>query len=48
LHHHCHLLQHGKYLRATLGIEPPPTEAEINAAVAATVDMFLEAYAPPA
>jgi len=40
------LLRSGLYLRATLGLTPPPTEAEIDATVAATVDVFLKAYAP--
>ncbi len=41
------LLRGGMYLRATLGIAPPPTEAEINATVTAAVDTFVRAYAPP-
>ena len=40
------LLRSGLYLRATLGLTPPPTEAEIDATVAATVDIFLKAYGP--
>jgi TetR/AcrR family transcriptional regulator, mexJK operon transcriptional repressor len=40
------LLRSGLYLRATLGLTPPPTEAEIDATVAATVDIFLKAYVP--
>ena len=41
------LLRGGLYLRATLGLAPPPTEAEIDACVAASVATFLKAYAPP-
>jgi TetR/AcrR family transcriptional regulator, mexJK operon transcriptional repressor len=39
------LLRAGLYFRATLGVPPAPTEAEIDATVAATVEMFLAAYA---
>ena len=39
------LLRGGVYLRATLGLGLP-AEAEIDAAVAAAVDAFLQAYAP--
>ena len=35
----------GLYLRATLGLTPP-TEAEIDAAVASAVAAFVRAYAP--
>lgn len=35
----------GIFLRASLGLPPPPTEAEINATVAAAVRTFLRAYA---
>jgi len=40
------LLRANLYLRATLGIGPPPTEAEIHATVAAAVRTFLRGYAP--
>ena len=40
------LLRGGLYLRATLGLTPPPTEAEIDATVEAAADTFLKAYAP--
>jgi TetR/AcrR family transcriptional regulator, mexJK operon transcriptional repressor len=39
------LLRGGLYLRATLGLTPP-TEAEIDAAVASAVAAFVRAYAP--
>ena len=39
------LLRGGLYLRATLGLAPP-TETEIDAAVASAVDVFMRAYAP--
>jgi len=35
----------GIYLRASLGLPPPPTDAEIDATVAAAVRTFLKAYA---
>ncbi len=35
----------GLYLRASLGLPPPPTDAEIDATVAAAVRTFLKAYA---
>ena len=38
------LLRAGLHLRATLGVPPPPSEAEIEATVAAAVDTFLAAY----
>ncbi len=38
------LLRGGLYLRATLGLRPPPTEADIDATVAAAVDTFMKAY----
>jgi TetR/AcrR family transcriptional regulator, mexJK operon transcriptional repressor len=41
------LLRAGLYFRATLGVPPAPTQAEIDATVAAAVDTFLAAYAPP-
>ncbi len=41
------LMRGGMYLRATLGLTPPPTEAEIDATVAAAADIFVKAYAPP-
>jgi TetR/AcrR family transcriptional repressor of mexJK operon len=41
------LVRGGLYLRATLGLTPPPTDAEIDAAVTAAVATFLKAYAPP-
>jgi TetR/AcrR family transcriptional regulator, mexJK operon transcriptional repressor len=34
----------GVFLRASLGVPPPPTEAEIDATVAAAVRTFLRAY----
>lgn len=40
------LLRGGLYLRATLGLAPPPAEAEIDATVAAAVETFVRAYAP--
>lgn len=39
------LMRSGLFLRATLGLAPP-SEADIDAAVAAMVDTFLKAYAP--
>ena len=39
------MLRGGLYLRATLGLTPP-TEAEIDAAVASAVAAFVRAYAP--
>ena len=39
------LLRGGLYLRATLGLTPPPSEAEVDAAVTGAVEMFLRAYA---
>ncbi|MBV9118705.1 MAG: TetR/AcrR family transcriptional regulator C-terminal domain-containing protein [Acetobacteraceae bacterium] len=33
--------------RATLGVPPAPAQAEIDATVAAAVDIFLAAYAQP-
>lgn len=41
------LLRTGLHTRATLGLPPPPSEAEIDATVTAAVDTFLKAYAPP-
>ena len=38
------LLRAGVYFRATLGVPPAPTQAEIDATVAAAVDTFLAAY----
>ena len=38
----------GTFLRASLGLPPPPTDAEIDATVAAAVRTFLRAYAPGA
>lgn len=38
------LLRGGIYLRATLGLEPPPSDAEIDAAVEGAVDVFLKSY----
>jgi TetR/AcrR family transcriptional repressor of mexJK operon len=35
----------GVFLRASLGLPPPPTDAEIDAVVEATVRTFLRAYA---
>jgi AcrR family transcriptional regulator len=35
----------GVYLRATLGLPPPPSDADIDATVAAAVRTFLKAYA---
>jgi len=40
------LLRTHLHMRALLGIDPPPTEAEIEATVAAAVETFLRAYAP--
>jgi hypothetical protein len=41
------LLRGGLYLRATLGLTPPPPpEAEIEAVVGSAVDAFVRAYAP--
>ncbi|MDR3537397.1 MAG: TetR/AcrR family transcriptional regulator [Acetobacteraceae bacterium] len=39
------MLRTGVYQRATFGLQPPPTEAEIDATVAAAVSTFLKAYA---
>jgi TetR/AcrR family transcriptional repressor of mexJK operon len=39
------MLRTGVFLRASLGLRPPPSEAEINATVAAAVATFLRAYA---
>jgi hypothetical protein len=36
----------GLFTRATLGLLPAATEAEINATVAGAVDTFMRAYAP--
>ncbi|MBV8616502.1 MAG: TetR/AcrR family transcriptional regulator [Acetobacteraceae bacterium] len=41
------LLRAGLYFRATLGVPPAPTQAEIDTTVAAAVDIFLAAYAHP-
>ena len=41
------LLRAGLYFRAALGVPPAPTPAEIDATVAAAIDTFLAAYAPP-
>ncbi len=38
------LLRAGLYFRATLGVPPAPTPAEIDATVAAAIDTFLAAY----
>lgn len=38
----------GVYMRASLGLPPPPTDAEIDATVAAAVATLLRACAPPA
>jgi TetR/AcrR family transcriptional repressor of mexJK operon len=38
------LLRTGLYLRATLGLPPAPTEAEIAATVVAAVDTFMRAF----
>lgn len=38
------LLRAGPYFRAVLGVPPPPSQAEIEATVAAAVDTFLAAY----
>jgi TetR/AcrR family transcriptional regulator, mexJK operon transcriptional repressor len=40
----CGMLRTGLYLRASLGIAPCPTDAEIDATVAGAVVMFLRAY----
>ncbi len=40
------LLRTHLHMRALLGIEPPPTEAEIETTVTAAVETFLRAYAP--
>jgi TetR/AcrR family transcriptional repressor of mexJK operon len=32
------------YLRATLGLSPPPTDAEVDATIAGAVDSFLRAF----
>jgi TetR/AcrR family transcriptional regulator, mexJK operon transcriptional repressor len=40
------LLRGGLYLRATLGLRPPPEQAEIDAAVTSAVAAFVRAYAP--
>ncbi len=41
------LLRAGLHFRATLGVPPPPTEAEIDATVKAAVDTFLKAFGVP-
>jgi AcrR family transcriptional regulator len=38
------LLRSGLFVRAVLGLTPPPTEAEIDATVTAAVTTFLRAY----
>jgi TetR/AcrR family transcriptional regulator, mexJK operon transcriptional repressor len=40
------LLRTHVHMRALLGVDPPPTEAEIEATVAAAIETFLRAYAP--
>jgi TetR/AcrR family transcriptional repressor of mexJK operon len=42
------LLRSGLFLRASLALEPAPTEAEIDATVAAAVDTWLRAFGTPA
>jgi TetR/AcrR family transcriptional repressor of mexJK operon len=42
--HFLGLLRTGLYLRATLGLQPNPSEAEIDAVVSAAVETFLRAY----
>ena len=42
------LLRAGVLLRATLALPPPPSDAEIDATVAAAVETWLRAYAPAA
>jgi AcrR family transcriptional regulator len=39
------LVRSSLFLRASLALPPPPTEAEIDASVAAAVDTWLRAYA---
>jgi TetR/AcrR family transcriptional regulator, mexJK operon transcriptional repressor len=41
------LLRTSVFLRASLGLAPPPTQAEIDATVEAAVSMFLKACAVP-
>ena len=40
------LLRSGLFLRAALGVPPPPGEADIDRTVAAAVDTWLRAFAP--
>jgi TetR/AcrR family transcriptional repressor of mexJK operon len=40
------LVRSGLFMTCTLGLEPPPTDAEITATVDAAVDTFLKAYGP--
>jgi len=40
------LLRGGLYLRATLGLTPPPGEPEIDASVTSAVATFVRSYAP--
>ncbi len=48
-HQFMALLRSGLFLRASLSVPPPPTEAEIDATVAVAVDTWLRAFgAPPA
>ncbi len=42
------LLRTHLHMRALLGIDPPPSDAEIETTVAAAVETFLRAYAPAA
>ncbi len=44
--HFVGLLRTHLHMRALLGIDPPPTDAEIETTVAAAVEVFLRAYAP--
>jgi TetR/AcrR family transcriptional regulator, mexJK operon transcriptional repressor len=44
--HFVALLRTHLHMRALLGIDPPPTDAEIETTVAAAVETFLRAYAP--
>ena len=39
------LLRCGLFMRATLGLPPPPSDAEIDRTVAAAVETWLRAYA---
>ncbi|HEX3348605.1 MAG TPA: TetR/AcrR family transcriptional regulator [Acetobacteraceae bacterium] len=45
-HQFMALLRSGVFLRASLGLQPPPSTEEIDETVAAAVDTFLKAFGP--